>query len=240
MSTLEKLCKLCGKVFILNSSLQQFCGRSCANKDSQHYINQRVSLVTVVCKTCGKIYYKLPSRVTKFCSYKCSNNDSERVAKQRGTKRLPKNCKVCNMIFIPKWDKKNEFCSKLCFNRYLNELRLTKFSTTPMGIGGFRPDLNQYFRSRLEANYARILKYSNVKYKYEPKTFNLLGGRYTPDFYLSETNEYIELKGRPLRLDRVEQFHQTYPNIKLTVIYQDSKEWKDLNKQYKTLLNWEN
>ena len=39
--------------------------------------------------------------------------------------------------------------------------------------GGIRTDLNAYFRSTWEANYARILNYESIEWKYEAKTFQL-------------------------------------------------------------------
>ena len=53
------------------------------------------------------------------------------------------------------------------------------------GICGFRKGLGHYTRSTLEANFARVLVASGVKYEYEPRVFNLGDlGHYTPDFLL--------------------------------------------------------
>src|SRR3990167_3875993 len=52
--------------------------------------------------------------------------------------------------------------------------------------GGIREDLNQYFRSNWEANYARILNLENKVWKYEVKTFQLSEGSYTPDFWIED------------------------------------------------------
>lgn len=56
------------------------------------------------------------------------------------------------------------------------------------------------FRSKLELKYAMELDSKNIVWEYEKANFNYVdteGKRrtYTPDFYLSETNEYIEIKG---------------------------------------------
>ena len=56
------------------------------------------------------------------------------------------------------------------------------------------------FRSKLELEYATDLDNRNILWEYEKNNFSYIdleGKRrtYTPDFYLSETNEYIEIKG---------------------------------------------
>jgi len=68
------------------------------------------------------------------------------------------------------------------------------------GISGYRTDLNDgnYYRSSFEADYARYLKYNNIKYKYQCKTFEIQENnrirKYTPDFFINE-DKFIELKG---------------------------------------------
>ncbi len=66
--------------------------------------------------------------------------------------------------------------------------------------GGFRKDLDCYFRSKWEANLARYYNFVGIRWQYEPEEFEFKtikrGSRfYKPDFYLPETDEYIELKG---------------------------------------------
>ena len=69
------------------------------------------------------------------------------------------------------------------------------------GRAGYRIDLNDgnYYKSSLEADYARYLNYFNIRFQYEPRTFELNINnkivQYTPDFFLIDKNEYVELKG---------------------------------------------
>jgi len=51
------------------------------------------------------------------------------------------------------------------------------------------------FRSSYELIYAKYLDKQGIKWEYEPKTFDLGNCTYTPDFYLSESDTYIEVKG---------------------------------------------
>lgn len=98
------------------------------------------------------------------------------------------------------------------------------------GKGGRRADLgNRFFRSRYEANYARFLNFTKVKWEYEAKTFWFekikRGSRsYTPDFYLPASNEYHEVKGwmDPKSATKLKRMAKYYPEIKVIVI---GKEW---------------
>lgn len=51
------------------------------------------------------------------------------------------------------------------------------------------------FRSSWEVKYAKYLDKNKISWIYEPKVFNLNTTTYTPDFYLPNTDEYIEIKG---------------------------------------------
>jgi hypothetical protein len=77
-------------------------------------------------------------------------------------------------------------------------------------------------RSGYEVMYAIILENNKTEWQYEPKCFKLQDGmRYTPDFYLPKTNEWIEVKGRYKDIDRIK--HQIFINQgnKLTLIFID-------------------
>jgi predicted amidophosphoribosyltransferase len=54
---------------------------------------------------------------------------------------------------------------------------------------------NNWFRSYWEANFAKWLNLSDIKWKYEPKMFDLGNTTYTPDFYLPAFDCWIEIKG---------------------------------------------
>ena len=93
--------------------------------------------------------------------------------------------------------------------------------------GGKRSDLgNRYFRSSWEANIARYYNFIGVKWEYEPKTFvfeNITRGSvsYTPDFYLPDTDEWVEVKGwmdgkSKTKLKRFKnQYPEEYSKLKL-------------------------
>lgn len=64
---------------------------------------------------------------------------------------------------------------------------------------GFRKDINLNVRSSWEANFVRVLNLYKINFKFEPTVFPFPIKRgtkgYTPDFYLSDHDEWIEIKG---------------------------------------------
>jgi hypothetical protein len=106
--------------------------------------------------------------------------------------------------------------------------------------GGMRDDLQHYFRSSWEANFARILNHQGKKWEYEPTTFQLSETQsYTPDFYCEGV--YFEIKGRPDEKSRnqLELMAQLFPDVKIEVI--DGVKYEVLRLHYKLLLQplWE-
>lgn len=128
------------------------------------------------------------------------------------------------------------------------------YKTHPSGIGGIRHDLGGlYFRSKMEANYARYLNWlienkQILKWEYEPDEFEFVkikrGNRtYKPDFkvWLSKDKfEYHEVKGwmdsdSKIKLSRMQKF---YPEIKIVLI--DSPVYSDIRRKVSKLIkNWE-
>jgi len=119
------------------------------------------------------------------------------------------------------------------------------------GYGGKRKDLkNIYFRSTTEANFARILDFKNINYKYEvdfPLYYDNKIIWYSVDFYLEDINKYMEIKGY-CQSDgnypgkkKVDLFIEQYPNKDFEIIFCSSQKWKDLTDKYESLIPlWEN
>lgn len=51
------------------------------------------------------------------------------------------------------------------------------------------------FRSRLEANAARLFDALEIPWCYEQESFRIDGAMYLPDFFLPEAKQFVELKG---------------------------------------------
>jgi len=110
------------------------------------------------------------------------------------------------------------------------------------GKAGIRKDISPsiYFYSRWEANIARLYEYLEVKWEYAPRVFDIGGQNYTPDFYLPETDTYVEVKNFwwKYSIERDKKFRERYKNLKLKVILKD--EYLELEKRYAELIPaWE-
>jgi hypothetical protein len=82
---------------------------------------------------------------------------------------------------------------------------------------------NIRFHSSWESKYAEHLDELNIKWKYEPKAFDLGETTYTPDFYLPETDTYVEIKGwwRDDAKSKFKMFRIKYPKINIKVYRQN-------------------
>lgn len=58
------------------------------------------------------------------------------------------------------------------------------------------------FRSRLEARWAVFFDHAGIKWQYELQGYECKGHRYLPDFYLPDSNDFVEVKGDPEGLQK--------------------------------------
>lgn len=58
------------------------------------------------------------------------------------------------------------------------------------------------FRSRLEARWAVFFDHAGIKWQYEFQGYECKGHRYLPDFYLPDSNDFVEVKGDPEGLQK--------------------------------------
>ncbi len=118
-------------------------------------------------------------------------------------------------------------------------LRLAKHGIEPRGVAKFK---QVSFGHPSEKSFANLLDFYRIPWEYEPRSFPIAWddqGRvlesFTPDFYLPESNLYVELttmkqslvtrKNRKIRLLR-----QIYPQIRIQVFYQ--KDLEDMVLKY--------
>lgn len=147
-------------------------------------------------------------------------------------------------ISIAKIGKKDSLQTRI--NKSLAGIkRITKDKGYISKSAGYRQDLKQYFRFVNEANYARFLNFIGVKWEYESDKclFRLSNGKhYLCDFYLPETNEFVELKGYLKQKSKIkyEFFKKEYLNIKWRIIFYESKDWQFIVDEYSKLIEgWE-
>lgn len=81
-------------------------------------------------------------------------------------------------------------------------------------------------KSSWEVKTAYYFDSLNIKFKYEEMGFKTGVGVYWPDFFLPETQEIIEVKGRlfPKAKIKMEQFQLLFPNIKFTILFKKDLE----------------
>jgi len=137
-----------------------------------------------------------------------------------GTNKEIYQCPTCGEK-IERWSSQvngdKVFCSPSCKGTYY--VKNEKSSVYSDSRGGKRSDLeDKYFRSRWEANYARYLNFVGEEWEYEPKEFEFeeikRGTRfYTPDFYLPDRGQYVEIKGWFRDKDKIKlkRFKKFYP-----------------------------
>lgn len=118
-------------------------------------------------------------------------------------------------------------------------LRLAKQGIEPRGVAGIK---QISFSHPSEKSFASLLDFYRIPWEYEPRSFPIAWdeqGRvlesFTPDFYLPESNLYVELttmkqslvtrKNRKIRLLR-----EIYPQIRIQVFYQ--KDLEDMVLKY--------
>jgi len=150
-----------------------------------------------------------------------------------GVSKIMFACQRCGKEF-EKWPSHvtgdNVFCSSSCAASY--RVYNNKGSVYSDARGGKRKDLDgQYFRSAWEANYARYLNYIGEKWEYEPIEFEFKeikrGTRfYTPDFYLPDSDKFIEIKGWFRKKDKtkLKRLKKYYPEQfkKLILVIEDA------------------
>jgi hypothetical protein len=99
--------------------------------------------------------------------------------------------------------------------------------TRKHGKGGRYKDI--WMKSSYEIKYAIWLDKNRIPWQYEPKAFDLGNTTYTPDFYLPESDEWIEIKGRwhEDAKEKFDKFSKLYKS--LTIVVLDTKYLKQKN-----------
>ncbi|MFN2614580.1 MAG: hypothetical protein ABR552_07155 [Actinomycetota bacterium] len=88
------------------------------------------------------------------------------------------------------------------------------------------------FAHESERQYARLLDFYQIEWRYEPRTFDIewdeqrnVIKRFSPDFYLPEFDTYIEVTTMNQKLvtkknRKVRRLRELYPDVKIKIFYQ--------------------
>lgn len=179
-----KTCAFCNTNFttLACKKTSTYCSRGC---QYQAHRARKTPDRVVFCLHCNKEMHLRTGRIARFCSKACYNQSTKFVDE----------CKICKNPFENyRSTKAKKFCSRDCANAALST-GATKVYIR--GRTGYRIDLGWelYFKSSLEADFARLMKWLGYSFFYEKTTFQLGTHYYTPDFYIPELNLYVELKG---------------------------------------------
>lgn len=193
-NSIRLICNCCNKTYFKPKSTgknSKYCSRICQNKKQAE--SSKKKRKSIVCKFCSSTFKIIENSKQKYCSLKCSSSLKKTPMKDF-------TCLVCNKTTKIKINDTRKYCGRNCQYK-AQSLGLIKIPTN--GRSGYRVDLpsNFYFKSSLEADYARYLHYHNIDFNYEPKCFTLQDKegntrRYTPDFYIKEEDCYVETKAR--------------------------------------------
>jgi hypothetical protein len=167
------------------------------------------------CIDCGKMLHSLSSSRCHSCYFNFVREKNQNIVKCSKNNSFS-NCIDCNK-------KTNNYNAKRCWACYVKFNRGSRhhlFGKKP-NHGNFIKYNKIWFRSSWEANFAKWLDLSGIKWEYEPKAFELkIKGKnttYTLDFYLPKFDCWIEIKGW-WRDDAKEKFYtflKFYKNINI-------------------------
>lgn len=114
------------------------------------------------------------------------------------------------------------------YDKKQNEMLMNAKHNIAISKGGYYKGI--FMRSPWEIIYAKYLDKNKIKWKYECKIFKFKNGqKYVPDFYLPETDEWIEIKGWMDERSKlkIELFKKEFPNLKFKIYRaEDVTKWK--------------
>lgn len=146
-------------------------------------------------------------------------------------------CTRCKKSF-PKTKTRGNYCSLLCkrITAESPERRQKRKGGKYIRTHVWSPVQGKsvWLRSSYELTYIKWLESQNIPWVYEEFLFTLeKGKKYLPDFYLPDTKEFIEVKGRWIgkAKEKYEEFKRLYPNEKITLMQR--KEIMEIRKQLK-------
>lgn len=107
---------------------------------------------------------------------------------------------------------------------------------------GDPPHESVAFAHPSERDFARVLDFYGVEWRYEPRTFVLSENAdghpteaFSPDFYLPDLDLYIELTTLKQRLvtkknRKIRELRERYPGVNVMILYR--RDWQNLAVKY--------
>lgn len=220
--------------------------RTCARKGCVNtFLVQLHSPKRYCSRSCAAVVNSPKRKSSDITRQKISQARKGSVSPQKGIIKVPRVSAVCSnpaceKIFSYERYQARQFCSVACAMKVTGGRPTSPKASR--GKAGIRTDIHPslYFYSRWEANMARLYTYLGIQWVFTPKSFDIGGQMYTPDFYLPETDTYIEVKnfwGEYSKM-RDTKFRRRYKDIVLQVILKE--EYLKLEEQYAHFIpHWE-
>jgi len=211
---IEFYCKNCNKRISYGSWYYgtKLC-RRCVNLGKNNPNYKRGKTHNNKCIVCNK---KISYNAIRCAS--CATKNAFKIGKRQY--RKIKKCLDCNKILK---DNRSKRCLK-CVAK-IRGIKMKGILTNPKcGFGKGKYYKKIWMRSSYEIAYAKYLDKNNIKWLYEPQTFDLGNTTYTPDFYLPKINTYIEIKGwfSPIARKKYQLFKNYYSQIKIKILYKNN------------------
>lgn len=207
MSSIEKICPRCGAT---HTKTGVFCSRSCANARARpNEVRQKVSLALK-----GRKGHPISEETRQKLSQQMLGNS------RRPKIRISKVCPGCGSIFETRPDR--IYCSSECWRLHAGGFREGSVKNHLHGVyEGFRYDSSWeliWIKWALQHGIVFERNKQGFDYYFEGELH-----KYYPDFYLPQTDEYVEVKG--IQDELWEAKRQAFP-YKLQVI--GKKEIQDI------------
>lgn len=129
---------------------------------------------------------------------------------------IRKVCAYCGEVFLAPRNSSKRYTRYCCPQHGVQAMWARRKGTSRRYQG-------RIFRTELEASYARWLDDKGLTWFYEPKTFTLPSGNFTPDFFVMEWNSYVFVprwyRGRAVK--QVREFESLYPHEGIIIVSGD-------------------
>jgi ribosomal protein L40E len=196
-------------------------------KNLPHCIDCNKELKTYKSKRCRKCFYIYHNKIIKGKYYGKKGTQHPNYKHGKYTKDYKEYCIDCGKEISVK----HKRCRK-CGGKYISLRQKGKNNPMYGRTGRTNPHFGKvtswkyiqykkyFMHSSWEVAYAKYLDKNNIKWQYESKTFDLGDTTYTPDFYLPETDKYIEIKGYWGRksLNKLIATKLLYPDTKIEIL----------------------
>lgn len=243
----HKLCEICNKE--TKRATTRFCSIKCRGIWAQgQRFGGSPSLYKEASYTCAHCHKEKDPRTKKYCSKACEGLARTKIKDisccicTKIFKPRNKDSKYCNleclrlsMVGKPKSEEHRKKLSEAALKRDMSGKNNPHYGKPAAhGNGCWHTNWeNQtgYLRSSWELAYAKYLDELKIPYLMEHKAFpitynynnEIKEGTYRPDFYLTNEDKFIEIKGwwRDDAKEKFEAFKQTYPEILIDLIEKD-------------------